>query len=153
MTPKKGLFVLSCIFGFLALQASAQQSSETPNKAIETIIGKWQLEKVYAGSREITSNPNSENQSWIEFNEDGTYAQQAENSDKGSYRLNENHSILYLESNDQKESSSAATSAPRLKEYNISIRNGVLTMQPREESGSATKYVYAKGTATEEGNK
>jgi len=151
MTPKKGLFVLSCIFGLLVFQASAQQSSETPDKAIETIVGKWKLQKVYAGSREINSNPNSENQSWIEFNEDGTFTQQSEDSDKGSYRLNENHSVLYLESNDQKEST-AATSAPSLNEYNISIRNSVLTMQPVGEEGSSTKYVYSKASA-EEGNK
>src|SRR5688572_22767428 len=151
MKPKKGLFVLSCIFGLLVFQASAQQSSETPDKAIETIVGKWKLQKVYAGSREINSNPNSENQSWIEFNEDGTFTQQSEDSDKGSYRLNENHSVLYLESNDQKEST-AATSAPSLNEYNISIRNSVLTMQPVGEEGSSTKYVYSKASA-EEGNK
>lgn len=143
MTPKKWFFYLSLVFSVIAYQVSAQRSNEVPEKAIESIVGKWQLQKVYAGSREITANPNSENRSWIEFNEDGTYNQQADDSDRGSYRLNENHSVLYLESEQQKETS-AAVSSNNLTEYDISIRNGTLTMQPRGDDSTRTKFVYAK---------
>ena len=143
MNTKKWFFYLSIVFSFMAFQVSAQNSAETPDKAIETIVGKWQLQKVYAGSREIAANPNSESRAWIEFNEDGTYNQQAEDSDRGSYRLNENHSILYLESNEQKETSSAV-SVNNLTEYTISLKDGMLTMQSRGEGAASTKYVYAK---------
>ena len=142
MTPKKLLILLSIVFAVFALDTFAQKSSDTPDKAIESIVGKWQLQKVYAGSREITSNPNSENPGWIEFNEDGTYVQQAESNDRGSYRLNENHSILYLESG-EKTGSSWAVETQSLNEYTINIKDGVLTMQSREGSPS-TKYVYAR---------
>ena len=128
----------------LAFETSAQRSEDTPDKSIETIIGKWQLQKVYAGSREITTNPNSEG-SWIEFNEDGTYAQQAEDGDQGSYRLNENHSVLYLESGQKKETASAV-STNSLTEYNIVIRDGTLTMQSKNSNAGSTKYVYVRST-------
>ena len=128
----------------LAFETSAQRSEDTPDKSIESIIGKWQLQKVYAGSREITTNPNSEG-SWIEFNEDGTYTQQAEDGDQGSYRLNENHSVLYLESGEKKETSSAVSSG-NLTEYNILMRDGMLTMQSKNPNSGSTKYVYVRST-------
>lgn len=127
----------------LTSQVLAQQSADEPDKAIEVIVGKWQLQKVYAGSREINSNPNSEDRSWIEFNRDGSYNQQSEGTDEGSYRLNENHSVLYLESTQKKETSSAV-SPNRVNEYSITIKDNVLTMQPRGENTGSTKFVYTK---------
>jgi hypothetical protein len=149
MITSKRFLLLPIFLCLIVFQVTAQKSTETPNKAIETIVGKWRLQKVYAGSREITSNPNSENQSWIEFNEDGTYTQQSEENDQGSYRLNENHSVLYLESSQKRESTSA-TDARDLSEYNVSIRDGILTMQSRENT--STKYVYTKSQESESQN-
>ncbi len=150
MIFKKSLFILPFIFGLLVFQVSAQQSTEGPQKAIESIVGKWQLQKVYAGSREITANPNAERRSWIEFNEDGTYKLQSEDEDNGSYRLNENHSVLYLESQQKRETSSAVDT-PNLSEYTITIRNGVLTMQSKDGTTPSTRYVYARGGEEGEG--
>lgn len=150
MIRNKCLLLLSFIFS-LTLQVSAQRSNETPDKAIESIVGKWQLQKVYAGSREIATNPNAERTSWIEFNEDGTYSQQTEDGDhQGSYRLNENHSTLYLESEQRKETSSAV-SLHNLTEYNISLKDGILSMQSKGENAAPTKFVYAKA-GTENGS-
>lgn len=129
----------------------AQRSTEEPTKAIEKIVGKWQLQKVYAGGREIAPNPNSGLQTWIEFKRDGTYEQNAEETDRGSYRLNENHSILYLESAENKESSSA-TSAHSVNEYAIAIKDDVLTMQSKGDDNAdsgTVKYVYARSGGEE----
>jgi hypothetical protein len=142
MTPNKFILLFSVILAS-ALHVSAQKADEESVKAIETIVGRWQLQKVYAGSREITANPNSENRSWIQFDRDGSYQQQAEADDHGSYRLNENHSVVYLESMQNKESSSAV-SPNRVTEYNITIKDDVLTMQPKGENGNSTKYVYTR---------
>ena len=147
MTRKKLLFFLAFVFAVTS-QVFAQRSNDTPDKAIETIVGKWQLQKVYAGSREITSNPNTENRSWIEFNEDGTYTSQGETGDRGSYRLNENHSVLYLES-DEKSETTSALPAHRLTEYNVVIKEGTLTMQQKTENSGSTKYVYARSGTVE----
>lgn len=147
MTRKKLLLFLAFAFT-VVFQVSAQTAQETPDKVIKSIVGKWQLEKVYAGSREIAANPNAESRSWIEFNEDGTYTSQGENDDRGSYRLNENHSVLYLES-EQKAESTSATSGDKLTEYSITIGNGMLTMVPKSENSGSTKYVYHRNGAVE----
>ena len=147
MTRKNLLFLLAFLFA-VAFQVSAQRSNDTPDKAIESIVGKWQLEKVYAGSREITSNPNAESRSWIEFNEDGTYTSQGESNDRGSYRLNENHSVLYLES-EQKSETTSAIPAHRLTEYAIAIKDGMLTILPKSENSGSTKYVYQRSGVVE----
>jgi hypothetical protein len=147
MTRKKLLLFFAFVFA-VCFQVSAQRSNDAPEKAIESIVGKWQLEKVYAGSREITSNPNTENRSGIEFNEDGTYTSQGESDDRGSYRLNENHSVLYLESEEKSETTTAAP-AHRLTEYAISIKEGVLTMIPKTENAGSTKYVYSRSGVVE----
>lgn len=147
MIRSTSLLLLAFIFT-IAFESAAQRSNETPDKSIESIVGKWQLQKVYAGSREITANPNSEG-SWIEFNEDGTYRLQAEDNDQGSYRLNENHSVLYLESDNRKESSSAV-SVNSLTEYNIVMRDGTLTMQSKNSDAGSTKYVYSRSAPTPE---
>lgn len=144
----RNTFILILAFVFtVAFETTAQRSNETPDKSIESIIGKWQLQKVYAGSREIAANPNSEG-SWIEFNEDGTYRLQAADGDQGSYRLNENHSVLYLESDDRKDTSSAV-STNNLTEYSIVMRDGTLTMQSKNSSAGSTKYVYARSTSAQ----
>ena len=94
MTRKKLLLFFAFVFA-VGFQVSAQRSNDTPDKAIESIVGKWQLEKVYAGSREITSNPNAENRSGIEFNEDGTYTSQGESDDRGFLSV-ERKSICFI---------------------------------------------------------
>jgi hypothetical protein len=147
MIRNTSLLLLAFIFT-IAFETIAQRSDDTPDKSIESIVGKWQLQKVYAGSREITSNPNSEGSS-IEFNEDGTYRIQAEDGDQGSYRLNENHSVLYLES-DQKKETSSAVSVNNLTEFNIVMRDGTLTMQSKTSNAGSTKYVYARSPSTSE---
>jgi hypothetical protein len=149
MTRKTLLFFLAFIFT-LAFQVSAQRSedTDTADDATESIVGKWQLEKVYAGSREITTNPNAESRSWIEFNEDGTYTSEGENNDRGSYRLNENHSVLYLESGEES-NNGAALPTQKLREYAITITDSTLTMLPKSENSGSNKYVYQKNGAAE----
>ena len=62
---------------------------------------------------------------------------------EGSYRLNENHSVLYLESQEKSETD-AAVPVHRLTEYTITIKEGVLTMVPKTENAGSTKYVYSR---------
>jgi hypothetical protein len=142
MKYMKCIIALSFILALVSVQAVAQRANEESVKKIETIVGKWQLQKVYAGSREIATNPNA-TQSWIEFKRDGTYERNAEVNDQGSYRLNENHDILYLESSQHTETSSVTT-VQSLNEFSITLKDGTLTMQSREDENSGTKYVYVK---------
>src|SRR5690606_13968005 len=141
MTPKKSFLLVFALL-ITAVGAFAQQANEESVKNIEKIVGRWELAKTYAGSREITSNPNSETRSWIQFDRDGTYQLQRDGNDTGSYRLNENHSTLYLESGQAVDGSAAATANGRITEYSISLNGDVLTMQQKSDAGSTNKYVY-----------
>lgn len=139
-------FMLSFILSVVAAYAFAQKSSKEPTLATESIVGKWQLQKVYAGSREISNNPNATTQSWIEFKPDGTYEQSADDGDRGTYRLNEDQSIVYLESSDEKETKSVTT-VNTLNEFELSIRDGVMVLTTKgDDNSGSTKYVYSKGT-------
>jgi hypothetical protein len=139
-------FMLSFILSIVAVYAFAQKSSKEPTLATESIVGKWQLQKVYAGSREISNNPNATTQSWIEFKPDGTYEQSADDGDRGTYRLNEDQSIVYLESSNEKQTSSVTT-VNTLHEFGLSIRDGVLVLQAKgDDNSGTTKYVYARST-------
>jgi len=150
MKSNKSVLILSFVLSILTLHGFAQQASKEPTLATESIVGKWQLQKVYAGSREISRNPNAAAQPWIEFKPDGTYEQSAEDGDKGTYRLNEDQSVVYLESSDRKQTSSVTT-VNTLNEYSIAIREGVLTLQSRgDDSAGSTKYVYGKSTTEQQ---
>src|SRR5688500_17824913 len=139
-------FMLSFILSVVAAYAFAQKSSKEPTLATESIVGKWQLQKVYAGSREISNNPNATTQSWIEFKPDGTYEQSADDGDKGTYRLNEDQSIVYLESSEEKQTKSVTT-VNTLNEFELSIRDGVMVLTAKgDDNSGSTKYVYSKGT-------
>jgi hypothetical protein len=140
-------FVISLL---MTVQVFAQRASKEPTLATENIVGKWELQKVYAGSREMSKNPNAPTQTWIEFKPDGTYEQSADDGDKGTYRLSEDQSVVYLESSNRKETSSVTT-VNTLNEYSISIREGVLTLQSRgNDSAGSTKYVYGKSRVEEQ---
>jgi hypothetical protein len=146
MKSSKVRFMLTFILTIAAAYSFAQKSSKEPTLATESIVGRWQLQKVYAGSREISNNPNATTQSWIEFKPDGTYEQSADEGDKGTYRLNEDQSIVYLESSDKKQTSSVTT-VNTLLEYGLSIREGVMTLQARgDDNAGTTKYVYSRST-------
>jgi hypothetical protein len=145
MKSIKSILMLSFMISFITVQVFAQRASTEPTLATESIVGKWELQKVYAGSREISKNPNAATQSWIEFKPDGTYEQSGEDGDKGTYRLNEDQSVVYLESSDRKETSSVTT-VNTMNEYSITVRAGLLTLQSRGENEATTKYVYGKST-------
>ena len=144
MKSNKSILILSLVISLMSVQAFAQRASKEPTLTTESIVGKWELQKVYAGSREISKNPNAAAKTWIEFKPDGTYEQSADDGDKGTYRLNEDQSVVYLESSDRKQTSSVTT-VNSLNEYSISVRDGVLTLQSKgDDSAGSTKYVYGK---------
>ena len=74
----------------------AQDSKQTPDKIIDKIVGAWKIQKITSGKEEVAKNPTSGQ--WIEFRSDGTYLNHSTPIDSGSYRDNENQSIVYFES-------------------------------------------------------
>lgn len=85
-----GLLLQTTVFG--------QTKKDIPVKSIERIVGTWKATHVYNGKKEIGTD--STGMQWVEFTPDGKYATKSKgkNAESGSYRLNENQSRLYLES-------------------------------------------------------
>jgi len=142
----KRLMSLRVIVLFTALvwascPAFAQEKGG-PDKKIETLLGTWKIQKVLSGKTEVAKNPTSGQ--WIEFRNDGTYLNKATSLDSGSYRLNENHSRLYLESKVNPGASN------KIVEWNISLTNNSLTMQEKTNENDKSKnpdkmkYVFVR---------
>lgn len=112
---------------------------EPPTKIIAAIVGTWEVNGVYHGDKDITNTDTVGTNERMEFNREAKYMSYSGNEriDSGTYRLNESHAILYLESATGQEPS----------EWNVTLSNNNLTLQPR---GAATshaqgfKYVYTR---------
>ena len=133
------LLVLSLI-GVTSL--SAQTAKETPDKMIDTIVGSWKIQKILSGKKDVAQNPTSGQ--WIEFKSNGKYVNHAASLDSGSYRTDENQSILYLES--VVYDPGAKNSPIEIGEWNVTFQEGMMTLQRNDNKPSAnkTKYIYAR---------
>ena len=110
---------------------------ETPVKAVDFIVGVWDITSAQRGQRNITEIEGMENRS-ITFGREKTYVMKDNNEqiDSGTFRMNEAHSVLYLES--------AEGSA---QEWNITFRGNTMTMQPGHTTSANTDdvtYVYTR---------
>ncbi len=123
-------------------------------KLIERIEGQWTLERIVDAEKLDKANEKADRRkstrtndietdqatnamNKIEFYDNARYrmnnSQQA--IDSGSYRLNEQHGILYLESDQD----------PTPSEWNVVIKGEELTLTGREQSAeSRYRYVYRK---------
>ena len=130
--------------------------NEETNKVIEMLAGSWKLQSIADEKRNqsTTSKRNKKSKTkaataadtdmsrnamqMLEFDADGRY--KVNNSttaiDSGSYRINEQHSVLYMESD-------ADDITPT--EWDISVTKKRLTMVGRSGDADARyKYMYAK---------
>ena len=136
-----------CIAVLLMLVISpiwAQDAKQVPDKIIDKIVGVWKIQKITAGKEEIAKNPTSGQ--WIEFRSDGTYLNQSTSIDSGSYRINENSSIVYLESLVNDDPSKNTTKM--VTEWTVAFANEGMIMQRRStgkrEHADKMKYFYTK---------
>lgn len=145
MSPGIKALAASMIMAMLLGSSAWAQKKGTPDKRIETIVGVWKIEKILNGKTEVARNPTSGQ--WLEFRADGTYVNQATSLDSGSYRVNENHSTLYLESKVQAPS---GDNAAKIVEWNIALEDNKLSMHQKpaaaDKKSHADKmqYVYVR---------
>jgi hypothetical protein len=142
------------ISGMIGFGASAQTAGDMPkdsktNKFVELIVGSWKLQKIVdeqgtKSQENVGKTPdNGQNgMEMLEFTVENRY--KVNNStnaiDSGSFRMNEQHGILYMES-DQDDITP--------NEYKITLNGGQLTLTGRDrDAKNRYKYVYQK---TEEG--
>jgi hypothetical protein len=123
----------------------AQTNEATTNKLIDHIIGKWQIktvngkqtanakDKAKANQANVAQGPPTE----ISFKRDMRYTSNSNNNaeiDSGSFRLNENHKRLYLQSDN---------SSRQPTEWDVVIQNNELTMQADSlKNKNHFKYSY-----------
>jgi hypothetical protein len=141
--------LLLVIFGLLppALQAQNEKDLErnknrtnvrVKKDLTETIVGTWQVDEIFKGKKDISNTDTIYNETLI-FDNEGKYVTHgSEKIDSGLYRLNENHSILYLESETEKNTT----------EWDISFSKGGMTLKPRVAHAKAPgfKYTYTRAT-------
>lgn len=122
----------------------AQNSKSLPAKNIEKIVGTWKIQKILSGKTEVAKNPTSGQ--WIQFRSDGKYVNKAAAIDSGSYRMNEMHSILYLES--QVNGPTDKRDAKKTVEWSVSFKDDTMTMQQhgvdQKSHADIMKYVYMR---------
>lgn len=158
--------IITGVFSVLSLTATAQDDNDytnnrgktdrkqdqnaintrkkTPVKIIEYIVGTWQTDAIFKGKKEITGTDTVGSDRTIEFDREGRYVvyNRSEKADNGSYRLNENHSILYLESE--------AGQTPQ--EWKISLdENGLMTLQSTgtHQHAESFRYVYSRTSSAD----
>ena len=136
-----------CIAVLLMLVISpiwAQDAKQVPDKIIDKIVGVWKIQKITSGKEEVAKNPTSGQ--WIEFRSDGTYLNQSTAIDSGSYRINENSSIVYLESLVNNDTSKNTTKM--VTEWTVAFANEGMILQRRStgkrEHVDKMKYFYSK---------
>lgn len=120
---------------------AVHSEKEPPTKIIAAIVGTWDVEGIFKGDKDISNTDTVGTNQRIEFDREAKYISYSGNEriDSGTYRLNENHAILYLESATDQEPS----------EWNVTLSNNSLTLQPR---GAATshaqsfKYIYTRAS-------
>jgi hypothetical protein len=124
------------------------------NKFIEMIAGTWKLKSIVdAESQGKTSTPSTESKNGtmatenppnqsnnameiMEFDPQARYRMNTAVAavDSGSYRINEQHGVLYLDSDKNNDPS----------EWTISIKNNVLTLGGKSDADKRYTYVYER---------
>lgn len=131
-----GLFLQTMAFGQAKKDKDIPAKQETPVKAIERVVGTWKATHVYNGKKEIGSDTTG--MQWVEFKPDGKYATKSKgkSGESGSYRLNENQSRLYLESEVNKDPI----------EWTITFKENTMTLVSNigHDKNQQMRYVFVK---------
>ncbi len=152
-------YVLMICLSLAAVLVRAQTADDYEKdvaykKFIERIAGQWSLDRIIdaekankgkekadrrksARTNDIEKDQGTNAMYKIEFSSDARYKMNnsQEAIDSGSYRLNEQHGILYLESDRD----------PEPSEWDITIKGNQLTLTGRGDAAdSRFRYVYNK---------
>jgi len=130
--------------GFMTILLScslvAQNKKEVADKIFSDLIGTWRIQTIYDGKKDITSTDTTKVQ-WLEFNEDGHYKSVTGvlATDSGSYRVNESHKSLYLQSALDK------SNANVVAEWKVDLKENNMTLsQTGSPHAERYRYLYVK---------
>ena len=120
-------------------QNAKNTKKETPTKIIEFIVGEWEAEEVYKGQKEVSDTDTLATDQIMAFDREGKYSISTGSGqiDSGSYRISEQHNILYLESAEH-------TSPP--SEWRVTFSDdGKMFLRKRDEANMEDfKFVYRR---------
>lgn len=146
MIIKKITSLLLIITALTVPVVRAQKASDSPDKIIDKIVGTWKMQRILSGKNEVAKNPTSGQ--WIEFRSDGKYVHQLATPDSGSYRINENHSMLFLESS--LHPGTAKNSPKKIDEWLLTFTDDTMTMRrknnpkDKKQRPDNMSYVYIR---------
>ena len=136
------LMMLS-ILPIASAHAQDEKGKKVVKKLISQVVGKWQLQETVDVKKKGAVRKDTLGFDWIEFTEDGKYALgsagqngNVEAIDSGSYRLNEQNGVLYLDS-----SSDDAQVSQVPTEWSIAIKEQDMKLASRGNT-HAGKYEY-----------
>lgn len=149
----------------LSLNAEAQTAKDYPKnvetvKLLEKVMGSWKLQRVVDEEQKNKATQNSRNSTggeagkenpnlgqngmqMVELNRNARYKlnNATTSLDSGSYRINEQQGVLYMESD-------ADDITPT--EWNVTVKDNVLTLSGREgDATSRYKYIYTRQRAAQ----
>ena len=124
---------------FFSTPLMAQNKKDVVGKLFSNIVGTWKIQTIYNGKKDITSKDSTKVQ-WLEFAEDGHYKRLTGRvaTDSGSYRVNENHRSLYLQS-------VIGNGSDKTTEWKADVKENRMTLI--KEGGAKTsrlRYLYIK---------
>jgi hypothetical protein len=121
---------------FSSFQTYSQSPAKESKKKFSDIVGAWQIREVTnAEGKDISAN--SSHIKWIEFTREGRYRSQMGSAmDSGSYRVNENHALLYLQSD---------TNKNKTAQWKMTFGESMMTLTAKDNPGAGEfKYVYVR---------
>ena len=136
---------LTLILSLLALTVRSQ-NKKAAEKLLGDFAGTWRIQNIYDGKKDITKNDSSAVQ-WMEFTEDGRYRSQAGKQvlDSGSYRVNENHHSLYLQSDGDKNNTA---------EWQVEFKDNTMILSGKgTPHAKGFTYVYIRTKNKENANR
>ena len=156
MCKISGVLIMILISAFSLKAQTTANTTKTGNtrKFIEMITGTWKLSSIVDAESKgekkqqtteskngtmATENPPDQSNNAMEimeFEADARYKMNTSTTaiDSGSFRINEQHGILYLESDKANEPS----------EWKISIKGNTLMLGGRDEADKRYTYVYER---------
>jgi hypothetical protein len=132
---------IAIIVGIALISADlySQSPATDSKKKFSDIVGAWEIREVTNGQGTNISK-DSTHIKWIEFTREGRYrSRMGSAADSGSYRVNENHALLYLQSDANKN---------KAAQWRMSFGKGVMTLTAKDNPGAAQfRYVYVRTKA------
>lgn len=134
--------------GWAQQRPQKNRDRTTPKKLIEQIVGTWQLEAtVDKSKKKAVPQKDTIGMAWLEFRPDGRYKSGSNGQggsiqliDSGSYRLNEEHSFLYLQSDLTQSDVSHAPS-----EWALTLKGNAMTLRGHgSEHAERFLFTYQK---------